>query len=936
MNERPIENPVRTRVREADEARGDFHRLDAVLAAFEMLLRFDALLLANLMTRVRRPLPPLAIDRLRRHSISLGDWLMLVEVLAPLVPDGVATHRWVRREHARSSGSRLHRMIAIRNDRAHGERRADPARVTAARAEVDSLWSAMLEEHPSHEDLELASTDSIVMQSSRLEVSGPFLQPACDLQPPQLLLFAGRRKGSFIWTSPQGLERSLDSVAHGVLEGGSIADATDRPMTLAALRDRAQELTAATIRMAVDAKRYRPRITVARSELEGWIDHMLADRARVVLLEGPELCGKTTALCRFSEAARTAGRQVLFISCREVEQSLEGAIGAAIGCGHDPRSSLTRLASICPRGELLLVLDDLGLDPRGLTASAKALRWLVDGGQSLPIRTLAAGRTEHIRDLIAAGDRGEIPWIRVTTVPPLRRHELATLAERLGSNPEVPAHRDTARRSALATRISASRDPLVRRAGISAILLERSSTDLLDGGFRLLDAYSAIVNQEVLGALSDGTVRHPDRGVVLSSLAALLAERGEADVPWEAMSPEMCRRLRGDEGPRTIAFQSLIDLGLLVEESHGFGIRIRFVDPRMAAYCVAAPLGRDARVAMLTTCVRRLSTWPLAVHAAAMCIALETSDRALTAGLDWSAVPAERTSQIASELAMMSPGMLPSLFSHFYSAHPVAAIAFVENLLHTAQAQLARQLSYCVQIEPPRTAADHAMRLLRARSLYELDDYRGVLDEVSAMAHPVAAEVKAIEADTLATIDYDRALAAWEQLTGSLPHDSSTIRGICLRGTGYAMLRLGRLLEAKSVLEQALPMLEGRYRNRYYSEALGELAETSMQLGRLDEAERCLDLSWRVSSDAGFTVALGIIEGQRALLAIARGRFEEAESCLLASLRIHEMVDNLWRQAWTYKHLSHLYARMGREVDQVGARGRCEALCRELGISAID
>ena len=46
-------------------------------------------------------------------------------------------------------------MIAIRNDRAHGERRADPDRVSAARAEADSIWSALLQTHPMHEPFKL-------------------------------------------------------------------------------------------------------------------------------------------------------------------------------------------------------------------------------------------------------------------------------------------------------------------------------------------------------------------------------------------------------------------------------------------------------------------------------------------------------------------------------------------------------------------------------------------------------------------------------------------------------------------------------------------------------------------------------------------------------------------------------------------------------------
>lgn len=141
-------HPIAQCVESYSTQREPFQRLDAMLLAFEVMIRFDALLLARHVVESSECRDDKARALLLLRKFQLGNWYSLLQTLASVLPEPRPPEaEWFLRLE-RGKKPTLQRLLPIRNLRAHDERRTQPEFVAGLLERGEPLFERAVETHP--------------------------------------------------------------------------------------------------------------------------------------------------------------------------------------------------------------------------------------------------------------------------------------------------------------------------------------------------------------------------------------------------------------------------------------------------------------------------------------------------------------------------------------------------------------------------------------------------------------------------------------------------------------------------------------------------------------------------------------------------------------------------------------------------------------------
>lgn len=935
-----IAHPAAVCIDRAQKCVDLFEKSEAVFLAVEILVRFDALALANCALRDGMPLSDLARGRLLAPRFHLGDWVGLLESLAK------ATERepfksfrsWLRA----GARSRVQHLLCLRNRKVHPERLIDTSWVAALVEEAQRLMNQIIAIHPALSDLVAMDDGRLMLGGIDTDVSGVLLHLDRVASPPRIGLYKGASAGRLFWSFLDGSEQEsrihFEAFVRAVGARVPTLETLDARAETSALTVRFEAAARATIRYVTDLRRYRPEQTIDRDEPEVYLEAFLRGDVPMLVVEGPEGAGKSTWLCRIAEDRLAAGLPVLFETASRLGGAPPQALANSLLITGDLSDGLDRLALASPDGRVVVLIDDVastgGTDP----VFVGCLRWAEAASRGSAVRLIVAARSEHIQAYRTGGGTVPASHLQTFLLPPLVEPELTRLAERLPIPAEVDRSAILARRRELARNLARSAASTLRRPAFATAIIESGGAARTSDSFSAHSLYSRLIDTDIFGKDESGRPLWPRRWSIAAGVAHALLLHKKPFVGLDAIEATGVRLLDPQNGQRFADYAALLDGGHLAERFDEPEASIGFSNPKLFE-CIAARLHKAGNIPeQVAHFAEEAASFRSALGVAAFLIAESWASinvAELVCAVE-GIEPAMRN-ELLLQVGAVAPEPFLGLVEEFGKTDPASCLDVVATQIHIGEAGLAAAAAALLRREPPFSPEALRARYLHARALYEHDDFLAVEREVNAMGDPVDPAVRILAAEAAASrADWDRSEACWRSIIEGLSPDESIARGTALRGLGYVLAHRGSPAEAELLLKQALPFLESAGCERARSEALGELAEVFSASGRFGEARECLERSFRITEQTGHLAGLGVIEGQFGRVAADEKAWSEAEARLRKAMDIHERVGNRWRRAWTYDQLARVEEATGRLNEAATSRAVAARLYVELGVGAVD
>ena len=908
----PLTDPVLGAV---DAWRGTTHpseRLDALILAFEITLRVDALLLAAGFLREPRWRDARARSLLRLRQLTLGQWWDLLGCLASSAPTEAAFafaasrdfYRAVLRAGASGPGQKL---IALRNPRAHDLSRTTASFVAEALAIGEPALEKFLALRPQTPALVSTGPGTVECGASG-ELGNVFpliLAAKEETSAPAVFLFSGWRAGVARWESTGGKEfaagetsvvlaRLLDAKTGST----EILDASSSPTLLLS---RAVERTRASMGRLVSLDRYRPECALERPEGEAVVAAFAAEERPLLIVDGPAGAGKTTFLAQVADRLAPSTTVLLEAVERLTEPDLPGALGRSLGVRGDVGGALDAIARHSPDGRLWLLLDDAGATGRERRLILSLVSWLEAVGPDTPLRVVLSIRSDRLRPVLAAHGEAIPPWLyRRYTLPPFELGELIALATRL----PVPEGEDVAAtiavRRELAARLGRSGAGSVRRPGLAVPLLEASSSRGAPAVISATALYEKVLNDVILERASDGHPSRPGPGRLARQIALALLSSEREMLPLLGYDSSGANLIDPETGRCHADLEVLLADGIVREIHEDFETHIAFSDERLFEFLAATGLGTEDPEEVLRGLVGRAGRFPPAMLVAAFYASRLATRPDRVEALASAVGRMTGAEGLLRQVASLGPKGFLEVASRALRPEDERTRSLVSALVQDGEPHLAAQFVSRL-LERSGATADPKLRLLKARALFETDGYRAAGAELDLVpADERSPEMLELRAEvSVALGEFDSAVVILRELTKT----ASVPAGSTLRSLGYALGRLGRLSEAEPILRAAIAALEPGPSGSL-SEAWGDLGELLLEQGRLEEARdafrRGLDISRQVPTLMGTCIGLGLLGA----LETRAGNLAEAEDLLERSLALCRRIGNLWREAFLLGHLA--------------------------------
>lgn len=906
-------------------------QIDALVLAFELLIRTDALVLAAAVLlhecrddKVRRLLA------LRDHA--LGDWHALLQASAARLPRHVcgAMQGWVRqmerpcpsKRDDRCRNSPFQTLLAMRNWRAHNEGRTDPAQVAAWLPVGDCCLVRLLTDHPPLEDFDIRPDGSAHVRSGECEVACAPLILAGSLahEEDQLLLLRGISGADAEYATARGTEYTVAGGAAGL--GRAIARLSDplEPLGSQAsphsLRERLAWYTRSGVGRLVQAKAYWPDVMVSQIGPEAAFEAFVHGQARLLLVDGPAGAGKTSWLCSIAEGRLIAGAAVLMTASSQLAgTSFPQNFGRALNVDGNIEHALERLGVVSADGSVLILIDDLSEGGREDELLLSLLEWCERLPPHSIMKVVASIRSDRVTDFFdrhPGAARAEV--LRLLHLPPLATHQLLELAERLPVREGLQPADVVATRRSMAVALGELRDSTSRRPGLAVILLQDPGEDGRRVAFAEYPVFTRILTRVVMEAEPGQRARAPLRGTILRTLGRLLFERAARVVslgdPGLAGLELVSRRT----GERSADYQYLLSTDILAESQDGLDTMVGFANPRFAEFVAALDVSLDEGTGqVLRAFSERARSYPPAMAVLAFVLARLARaredpllDRALHE------LGANRPRAI-EELSARDGGSLLYSLPFIAGSSPGEVCDLARRLMERGDHQTASQAAeYLASAGPGREDLERA-RLLCARAHFELDEYGEAEADLDRMGDRTQRDGEMLRGDiAVARGNWSSARAAYERALGHGEAPPLTVAH-ALRGLGYTLAQIGEAQQAEDLFRRAAGLAEPEGASRVLAETLSDHGQLCLLTGRRHEARALLERSLAVNRQMVSAAGIGITEGLLGDIDLEDGRLEQALVRLDSAFQIAISTGNRWRQAWTAKRLARAYREQGDE-----------------------
>jgi tetratricopeptide (TPR) repeat protein len=944
-----LENPIHKVVEDYRSRSDPSERLDTLLLAFELILRFDSLLLASLFIKREDCRDDRLSHLLLSRKFQLGDWYALLQTLVTVLPsqESTAMKSWFLHLDRKSGGSVFQGLLAIRTRRAHTENRTSKQFVQESLDDAEHLFDACLRNHPEWGTLSEDGKRRLVWEQSNAHVPcGPFILPGSLVgNPNSVLLYRGCSISKLTYGAITGEDYTSEETYHELVEllrkktpVHEIIDATIAP---GVLRDRMADHSRQTLLRLIELKRYRPDITVSRDEVEA-IFHSFIDGSHVLfIVDAPAGAGKTTLLCRIVEQRLAAGLLTLLASAdRLADPIFPDALSDLLRIRGDITSAFERVGGMSEGEHVLIAIDGLGVGAKQESAILSLIQWIERVSFNTKLRIIVTIRSDRLK--IFLGTHEDIlrqNMVRRYQIPPLRYHEAVNISDKLPIRDEHDNESVKMRRRDLINKLMSIPDTSSRRPGLLVAVIESVNKHQLPASFSAFALYDHLMNQTVERG-DDGIPRHPIRGRILQKVADMMLMYRRTKLSLDEIGQLKADLMDPRTGERTEEYEYLLANNLLVELFENYELNVSFVDPRFFEFIAAANVIYKNFNETVENLCHLTKEFPPALSIAAFSIIRMTRSANLNLQNTrvWTTIEqlTDYQEQLFYEIGALDGQVFLSLFNNLLQHDLQAAESIARHLVSSEDSLLAEkalQLLVETMHDDPRRLDE--MRFLRARALYDLDRYNDAEKELQLITDkvllPAALNLRAEIA--VSRGDYDHAKTLYETVLSQGAFLSTLEKGDALSGLGYALGSLGFHEEAEQKLKEAIEVLTTGGDSVTLAEAYGDLGELFTKGQRYREARHCFETNIQINKRIGFLTGTGVAEGLLGYLEMVEGNLAEAEVRLSRALEISRRVHNRWREAWVLDKLSKVAERLGNTEDAQRYFEESQQLFRELGVS---
>jgi tetratricopeptide (TPR) repeat protein len=944
------EHPAAAAVRDYQSKPASVERFNALILAFEILLRVDACILATLFLTQdecrNQDVPDLLLTNPKQFT--LGTWLKLLRILADTVPESSAEEllRWVCQMDKGRSAT-FGELLKLRNENAHNESRTDEvkARRNLTRAEI--LFQRCFDAHPRLGKVIEVGNGRLHIEMGGISLpGGPLLLSGSAVGHSEVvLLYRGSGSNMLEYGSLGGWTYECPVAYAELLEQLHRKEKRLDVVQGVRARHRADERivqhTQDTLKRLIDLQRYRPEIAIDRSELDFQLEAFLRKPQCLMIVQGASGSGKTFWLCRVVERRLRENRAVLF---ETADRLAYGPMPESLGSMLRIKDVMEALEAAASRSEddtILIVLDALETWGREAEHLLSLFHWIERLDLRRKIKIVATIRAERWW-LFSDEHEAALPRERVLeeSVPVLSLYSLQELARNLPKPPEAEAGSIEAARLEIARQISSLAYESSLQPGLAVAILEAVGTSTVPTTFSAARVYEELFRRVVLNVAEArpgqpwrAAPRQPWRATILRGLAALLLARMADRIALDDTDLEPLHLIETSTGQRTEVYSGLLSDRILAENLESFISYILFIDQHFFEFVASLTLSEGDPSGVVTRLYAKWRRYPSALSVAAFYLtrAIRTIGTGAAIGIVQE-IPAWQE-PLLLELASVEGEVFLEVLGALAEDQPEKALSLVDRLIEKGRTRLAVDAAeILIDRLDPGSELETIARTLKARALFEIDDYEAAEEEIEQLGDrftliSLRAEI------ALSQGHLEKALRDYEALL-ERPSLSSEERADALGGVGYIRYRFGELTEAENYLREAVSLLEFQDTG-LLAETLGDLGQVLMTTGHLHLARECFEQDLAICRRNGQLIGVGVAESLLAKVSLQQGEIEEAEAHFQRALEIARQTGNRWREAWTLKEFVEVCRAAGRSDEAEMYARESAAICEEIGVVVL-
>lgn len=941
-----LEHPVAIAIHDYESRETPSERLEALVLAFEILLRVDACLLATFFLTSPECRDSKVADLLLTDSkrFTLGTWLELLQALVAVIPIEAASGiiEWVSMNEG--GGNPLRELLTLRNRDAHEESRTQAGTKKEILARAEALFLRCMRRHPPLGRVIQSEDGHLTLDiGHRTMAGGPFLLSGREIEHPEtVLVYRGCGKEVLEYGSLTGLSYESSVTYLEVLD--HLKGKQTRVNVIAGRRarhsvtERMVKHTQSTLKRLIDLHRYRPEIGVDRSELDLKLHAFLESPQRLMIVEGGSGSGKTFWLCRVVERRLREGRAVLFETAEHLGYApLPESLGELLRI-KDFLTVSEQSARDSEDNWLLVVLDALETGGRENELLLALFRFVDKLELASGIKVLATIRAERWW-LFCDEHEAALPLANLYEqgMPALSLYSLQELAQKLPSGTNSDAEAIVAARLETAKRMASLAWDSSLQPGLAVAILEAVSTSTIPDTFSAVRVYEELFRRIVLGVGEfqqsrpwRGNPKQPWRAIVVKGIAGLLMAHMTDRVSLEDAEVEPMHLIEPATGQRSMMYSGLLSDRILAEILEDFTSYILFIDPRFFEFVAALTLSYLKPTEVLTELYKKWRRYPPALAVAAFYLTRAVRASGVLSTLAMVEEIPHWQEPLLLELAVIDGETFLRLYEPFAGVRPELALALVEKLTERGAPRLATHAAGILieKLAGEGSEAEDRARYLRARALYEVDDYLAAENELNRLGNRLSLSSFRAEI-ALARGDLERAKQEYQNLLQA-PELSVEVKADALGGLGYICYRLGEFESAESLLREAVSLLEPEH-SALLAETLGDLGQVLMVNRHLETARQCLERDLMISRRIGHLGGVCVAKSLLARLSFLQGRTEDAEQEFRSALRMARQIGNRWREAWILDGFSEVCRSLGRYDEAEMFACESNAISKELG-----